>query len=111
MLSRVESNEITTISSTTISLSWKAPETLGPLVDMYHIHYSTQCGGQEISKTISVNNQTLGLELTVLEEAQTYTISLTAENAVGSGKTVTILGKTESTGTLITECGWGQTWH
>ena len=61
-----------------------------------------------MASSISVNNQTLSLELTVLEESQTYTISLTAENSLGSGETVTVHADTMSTSRLIKEYVWNQ---
>ena len=100
----VKSLRASTINTTAIALSWETPDTLGPLIDAYKIQYITHCGDQDISRAISVDNRTLSLELTVLEEAQTYTISLTGENSLGSGETVTVLAKTESTSRFIKKC-------
>ena len=97
----VTSVRASTINTTSIGLSWEAPQVLGPLVDKYEIHYSTECGEQKMAGNISVDNQTLSLELTALEEAQTYTISLTAENSLGSGEIVTVLADTMSTSRSI----------
>ena len=97
----VTSVRASTINTTTIGLSWEAPQILGPLVDAYEIHYTTQCGEQKMAGNISVDNQTLSLKLTALEEAQTYTISLTAENSLGSGETMIVLANTMSTSRLI----------
>ena len=41
-----------------------------------------------ISKSLLVDNQTLSVELTDVEEASNYTISVTASNSVGDGQTI-----------------------
>ena len=87
------------MNATTITISWDAPVTLGPLIDIYYVEYKTSCdGGMAINKSLTMGNQTLSVELADVEEASNYTISVTARNSVGDGKTISIWHYTSPTG-------------
>ena len=85
------------INATTMVVSWDAPNTLGPLVDVYRIDFSTSCHEEVISSTLQFKNHTHSVELTV-EEASNYTITVTASNSVGDGDSISIWHYTPAAG-------------
>ena len=81
-----------------IMLSWSFPNTLGPLVDRYIIQYHTTCEDEVISKSLVAGNQTKSVELANVSGASSYTISVTAQNAIGDGEMVSIVYNTPTFG-------------
>ena len=94
----VLSLDTSAVNATAIIVSWGAPNTLGPLIDSYLLQYNTSCEGLVFSGSLTLGNQTLSVDLTDVEEASNYTISVTARNSVGNGKTVSTWHFTSATG-------------
>ena len=86
------------VNTTAITVSWGAPDMLGPLIDSYRIQYSTSCEDVSFNQSLLVDNQTLSVELVDLEESSNYAVSVTASNSAGDGETVTIWHYTLPTG-------------
>ena len=89
------------MTATTISLSWTQP---GSAVDSYTVSYTytiRQCGSEVMSDSVEISDgNARSFMLSGLEEDSDYTITLTANSAIGLLVSNMIMATTNTTGNL-----------
>ena len=89
---------VTTNSPTTISLSWTSA---GSEVDSYEVTWERDTSGEcpDVDEgNATVSGSSTSYTITQLEEDSNYTITVTANNAVGSAISDSIIGMTQEAG-------------
>ena len=85
--------------ATSISLSWSVPS--GSLVDSYEVMWERVTSGEcpdEDEGSTTITGATTSQTIMELEEGSTYTITVTASNAIGSTVSDSVSGVTREIG-------------
>ena len=86
-------------TATTISLSWSVPS--GSVVDSYEVMWERDTSGEcpdEDEGSATITDGSTSYTITGLEEDSSYTITVTATNAVGSAVSHPLTGTTGEAG-------------
>ena len=95
---------VSSTTSTTISLSWSVPS--GSVVDTYEVMWERDTSGEcpdEDEGSATITDGSTSYTITLLEEDSSYTITVTATNAVGSAVSDPVTGMTGEAGEGLTD--------
>ena len=95
---------VSSITATTISLSWSVPS--GSVVDSYEVMWERDTSGEcsdEDEGSATITGGSTSYPITGLEEDSSYTITVTATNAAGSAASEPVTGVTGEAGEGLTD--------
>ena len=95
---------VSSTTATTISLSWSVPS--GSVVDSYEVVWERDTSGEcpdEDEGSATITDGSTSYTITGLEEASSYTITVTATNAAGSAASDPVTGMTGEAGEGLTD--------
>ena len=95
---------LSSTKATTISLSWSVPS--GSVVDSYEVMWERDTSGEcpdEDEGSATITDGSTSYTITLLEEDSSYTITVTATNAVGSAVSDPVTGITGEAGKGLTD--------